>query len=183
MLGSLRRDPPPGYPISDLVPLAEPEQLTDERLITVDARDPDRWIRLDLSRGARVDDLDRSSWDIAVKRFRIVVNGGEGFVGSAGALRMPGRTFESLWEAPAGPYIGSRVTSGGDTVNSELDGWYRYGFLSHLLEPSDAVYILRTADGKYARLEIVGYYCPGAEPGCVTLRYVYQGDGSRRLAD
>jgi hypothetical protein len=27
----------------------------------------------------------------------------------------------------------------------------------------------------------VGYYCPGGQPGCVTFRYVYQGDGSRAV--
>ncbi len=45
------------------------------------------------------------------------------------------------------------------------------------------MYAIRTADGRYAKVEIVGYYCPGAEPGCLTLRYVYQGDGSRRLSN
>lgn len=37
---------------------------------------------------------------------------------------------------------------------------------------------MRTADGRYAKLEMVGYYCPGARPGCPTFRYVYQGDGT-----
>jgi len=40
------------------------------------------------------------------------------------------------------------------------------------------VWAVRTADGRYAKLEMVGYYCPGARPGCPTFRYVYQGDGS-----
>ena len=37
---------------------------------------------------------------------------------------------------------------------------------------------VRTADGRYAKLEILGYYCPGAHPGCLTFRYVFQGDGT-----
>jgi hypothetical protein len=179
---SIRRDPPPGYPISALEPGPEPTGLTGERLVTIDARDPGRWARLDLSRAALVEDGDPGSWDIAARRFRIVVNGGVGFDGNAGALRLPERTFESVSEAPAEGFVTSQVTAGGDTIHSELDDWYRYGFFSHLLEPEDAVYVIRTADGRYARLEIVGYYCPGANPGCLTLRYVYQGDGSRRLA-
>jgi len=36
---------------------------------------------------------------------------------------------------------------------------------------------LRTADGRYAKIEILGYYCIGALPGCTTFRYVYQGGG------
>jgi hypothetical protein len=37
---------------------------------------------------------------------------------------------------------------------------------------------VRTTDGRYAKLEILGYYCPGGQPGCLTFRYVFQGDGS-----
>jgi hypothetical protein len=40
---------------------------------------------------------------------------------------------------------------------------------------------VRTADGRYAKLELVSYYCPRSQPGFVTLRYVYQGDGSRNV--
>ena len=181
VLSSVRRDPPPGHPISVLEPTSEPTSVTEERLVTIDARDPDRWTRLDLSRATIVGGSDLRGWDIAARRFRLVVNGGHGFAGQAGARRLLGRSFESVSEAPANGYVGSLVTPGGDTVNAELDGWYRYGFFSHLLEPDDAVFAIRTADGRYAILEIVGYYCPGAEPGCLTLRYVYQGDGSRRV--
>jgi hypothetical protein len=41
------------------------------------------------------------------------------------------------------------------------------------------VYAIRTADGRYAKLEIVSYYCPGAVSGCLTFRYAYQGSGAR----
>jgi hypothetical protein len=44
------------------------------------------------------------------------------------------------------------------------------------------VWAVRTADGRYAKLEMVGYYCPGPQPGCPTFRYVYQGDGTTRVA-
>ncbi|HSR42903.1 MAG TPA: HmuY family protein, partial [Longimicrobiales bacterium] len=53
---------------------------------------------------------------------------------------------------------------------------------SHILRPKDRVFAVRTADGRYAKLRILGYYCPGARPGCLAFRYVYQGDGSRRVA-
>jgi hypothetical protein len=49
------------------------------------------------------------------------------------------------------------------------------------VKPSPRVYALRTADGRYAKLEILSYYCPGAMPGCVTFRYVYQGAGGTEL--
>jgi hypothetical protein len=38
-------------------------------------------------------------------------------------------------------------------------------------------FVIRTHDGRFAKLAILDYYCPGAEPGCVTLVYTYQGGG------
>jgi len=32
-----------------------------------------------------------------------------------------------------------------------------------------------------AKIELLSYYCARGEPGCVTFRYVYQGDGSARV--
>ena len=43
-------------------------------------------------------------------------------------------------------------------------------------------YAVRTADGRYAKFSIVGYYCGEVRSGCFTIRYAYQGDGSRRLS-
>ena len=45
-----------------------------------------------------------------------------------------------------------------------------------------AGYAVRTADGHYAKLEIMSYYCAVVGTACVTFRYAYQGDGSRTLA-
>jgi hypothetical protein len=46
----------------------------------------------------------------------------------------------------------------------------------------DLTYAIRTADGKYAKMRLLSYYCDGGQAsGCFTLEYVYQGDGSRRF--
>ncbi len=90
--------------------------------------------------------------------------------------------FAAVSAAPSAITGASRVTANGDTVNATLEDWYDYSFLTHLLEPGPTTWILRTADGRHAKVRILGYYCPGAEPGCVTLEYAYQGDGGLRLA-
>jgi len=36
-----------------------------------------------------------------------------------------------------------------------------------------------TADGRYAKIQLVSYYCPRSQPACLTFPYIYQGDGSR----
>jgi hypothetical protein len=179
VIGSVSREPPAGYPVSDLVAQPEATGLIRERTITLDARDPERWARLDLSRAALVDDA--SQWDLAARRFRLIVNGGPGFAGAAGVISVEG-DYDTIDVAPATGYQVSAISVGGDTVNSVLARWYDYGFFSHLLSPKDVAYVLRTADGKYAKFRILGYYCPGAEPGCLTIKYTYQGDGGRRFA-
>jgi hypothetical protein len=53
----------------------------------------------------------------------------------------------------------------------DLGKWYRYGMLSHLLESTGEVYPVVTGGGRSGQLEVLSYYCPGLEAGCVTLRY------------
>jgi hypothetical protein len=72
--------------------------------------------------------------------------------------------------------------SGTEVRNGALERWYEYSWMSHRLKPNGHVYAVRTADGKYAKIEILSYYCVDGSPGCLTFRYVYAGDGGRRVA-
>ncbi|MFQ5888849.1 MAG: HmuY family protein [Gemmatimonadota bacterium] len=178
---SLWRREPPAFPITHRTPQEAGDSL-GRGLVTLDARDRRAWVRFDFSRSAVVESGEPAGWDVAARRHRLIVNGGQGFAGHGGVIEVTGTPYEAVGEAPDEGYTGSRVTAGGDSVNSVFDGWYRYGFFSHLLEPKPATYIVRTADGRYAKLRILSYYCPGAEPGCLTFEYSYQGAGGTRLA-
>ena len=116
-------------------------------------------------------------WDLGFRRHHILVNGGDGFAGEGGAIALEGVAFDSLSLAPESGYLPS--TAGRDSTSPAFEDWYDYGFTSHLLEPRPRVYAIRTADGRYAKLEIVSYYCPEAVSGCLTFRYAYQGSGAR----
>jgi hypothetical protein len=148
-----------------------------ERTWTIDASNTGRWAAFDFSRGSTVPAGDPDGWDIAFRRFNVMTNGGDGFAGRAGIVDLGVVPFDSVVEVPATGYVGSSVRS--DSSNAAIERWYTYGFTSHILSPKANVYALRTADGRYAKLQILSYYCPGATPGCVTFRYVYQGNGSR----
>jgi len=178
---SLARPRPAGRPPTALVPDSEPVGLVRDRTITIDARSDARWVRLDLSTGGEVAADEDRAWDLAVRRFQVIVNGGPGFAGEAGVLSLHGVSFDEVLEAPPEGYGTSEVSAGGDTTTVLLEDWYDYSFFSHLLTPSPTVFVLRTADGRFAKFEFLDYYCPGADPGCVTLRYAYQGDGSLQL--
>lgn len=176
---SVTRPETPVFALSRLEARELPTGFSGPDTVTLDARDGDRWVRFDLGRG-RVSGPGEP-WDLGVRRYRLVTNGGDGFVGDAAALRLEA-PFADVAEAPAAGYRASRVTGGGDSVNAALEDWYAYSLFSHLLEPQPATFVVRTHDGKYAKLAVLGYYCPGPEPGCLTIEYAYQGDGSRRLA-
>jgi hypothetical protein len=142
---------------------------------TLDASSPDRWLFFSFSSGSFLESPGPMSWDLAFRRFTIISNGGPGFGGSAGVLSLGPVDFEQVRTVPRDGYVTTTVRR--DSVNAAVQRWYECGFTSHLLTPKPLVYAVRTAAGKYAKLEFLSYYCPGALPGCVTFRYVYQGSG------
>ena len=153
------------------------EGLVGPLTYTIDATDGAAWRHFDFSSGSRVEPADPLGWDIAFRRFHVIANGGERFPGKAGVLDLGEVGFDSVLAAPATGYIETR--SARDTLNPAIDRWYTYSWISHILKTSDHVYAVRTADGRYAKMRILSYYCPGAVPGCMTFEYVYQGSGSR----
>ncbi len=176
---SLRRPTPPTFSITRRAPTDVGDSLVSGR-VTLDARSADRWSFFDFSRNAPVLDPGPLDWDVAVRRTSWIVNGGEGFAGHGGA-QASSADYDRLGVAPTGAYIGTTL-SAGDSVNAAFERWYRYDYLSHLLWPRSNSFLIRTADGRFAKLEIESYYCLGPEPGCVSFRYTYQGDGSGVLA-
>ena len=174
---ALHRPEPPAFPPT---PARESEvgaRLIGPTVYTIDAGSPAEWRFFDFSRGSVVSDAGPLGWDLAFRRFRIIANGGHGFAGDGGIADLGPAVFDSVVEVPEVGYV--VTTTRRDSTNAAIAHWYRYGFTSHILEPEPRVYAVRTADGRYAKLEILGYYCPGARPGCLTFRYVYQGSGSR----
>jgi hypothetical protein len=162
---SLLRPEPAGF-----VPTAEavPYGAADGSLrLTIDASDPTAWQYVSLARGEHVSD--GAGWDLAFRRFNVIANGGAGFPGR-GAIADVGPTVFEEVRVPSEASFRA-TTAGRDSTNAAIARWYRYGFTSHLLTPLDRSYVVRGAGGAYYAVRILGYYCPGARPGCVTIRY------------
>ena len=148
-------------------------------LYTVDATRPEPWRYFAFRVGSVIEDPGPRDWDLAFRRYEIIANGGPTFMGAGGVADLGEVAFADVKAVPEGGY---QATEGGaDPRNPALARWYSYGYFSHLLRPKPRVWAVRTADGRYAKLELVSYYCPRSQPGCVTFRYVYQGDGSRNV--
>jgi hypothetical protein len=149
-------------------------------LYTVDATDAERWRHFSFRLGSVVDDADPKGWDLAFRRYQIIVNGGAGYQGQGGVADLGAVPFAEVRALPSTGYDVTETRP--DPRTAAIASWYRYGFFSHVLTPKPHVWAVRTADARFAKMEMVAYYCPGSRPGCVTFRYVYQGDGSPVVA-
>ena len=167
---TLRQPDVPTYALTSSSPREAGRALVGPVLYTVDARSADVWRNFSFRLGAMVD----GSGDLAFKRYAIVAGPG------AGVRDLGETTFEQVRAVPADGYLGNEGAA--EPHNPAIAAWYRYGFFTHVLTAKPHVWAVRTADGRYAKLEMVGYYCPGPQPGCPTFRYVYQGDGTTRVA-
>jgi hypothetical protein len=175
---TLRQPQIPTYPPTPPAPSDAGQALVGPVVYTVDATSGEQWRHFSFRVGAVVDEV-APSWDLAFRRFQIIANGGAGFLGHAGIRDLGPVRFDAVETAPADGYQGNEGNP--DPRNPAIAGWYRYGFFSHILSPKPHVWAVRTTDGRYAKLEMLGYYCPGSQPGCVTFRYVYQGNGTPAL--
>jgi hypothetical protein len=144
---------------------------------TVDAASSENWQYFDFSSGSLVGSADPVAWDIAVRRFHVIANGGPAFSGTGGIIDLGPVPFDSVTEAPRDGFV--ETVARRDSVNAAIDRWYSYSWITHLLESKEHVYIVRTADGRYAKMRVLSYYCPGAVAGCFTFEYVYQPNGDR----
>jgi hypothetical protein len=167
---TLRQPDVPTYPPSAHGPRDAGRALVGPILHTVDATAADAWRYFSLRVGAVVD----GSGDLAFKRYAIVAGPG------AGILDLGDIAFDQVRAVPAEGYQANEGAA--EPRNPAIASWYRYGFFTHVLNPKPHVWAVRTADGRYAKLEMIGYYCPGPQPGCPTFRYVFQGDGTTRVA-
>jgi hypothetical protein len=184
----------PGPPVGNFtVTLPTPVEVGD-RLVgpvryTLDARAAEQWTFFDFSRGSVVDVPHQFGvdWDLAFQRHKVLANGGATNPKGRGAiLRLEAQAFDEVLEAPAQGYIEDTIAfinpESISTENLAIKAWYDYNFLTHVLQPKAHVYAIRTADGKYAKMRLLSYYCDGGQAsGCFTLEYVYQGDGSRHF--
>jgi hypothetical protein len=174
---SLQREPPPAYPLSELQPVHVGDRLHGPAVVTLDASAG--WVYFSFATASDVAPAGPRDWDIAFRRFHVMVNGGTGFAGQGAVADLGAVDLHAVAAAPATGWV-DRARR--DSTNEAIARWYDYGFTSHLLTPRPRVYAVRTADGRYALLRFLSYYCEGGHPGCITFEYVYRGDGTRHFA-
>lgn len=133
-----------------------------------------------------------SKWDLAFSGTTIRVNNTTGGTGNGGAFVYVG-TFDALTSVPQDSVfrIDNHPTSYAIAKGSGK-GWYNYDGATNLLTPIPGrVLVIRTASGKYAKVEILNYYRGGVTPLAsasdeikiseqryYTFKYTYQSNGT-----
>lgn len=163
------------------------DRLVGPVVYTIDARSQTEWTYFDFSRNSVVTVSTRESleWDLAFRRTKILTNSGKtNPQGGGGAINLGPIDFYTVERAPAEGYLTDRQGKNFlETENEALLSWYSYNMMTNTLRTKNHTYIIRTADGKYAKMRILYYYCAGHVSGCMTIEYVYQGDGSRNFTN
>jgi hypothetical protein len=130
-----------------------------------------------------------NKWDVAFSRTTIYTNSGSSGSGNGGAIILKNTNWEDVKTAPEGGYNVDSETSPAIPAGSG-NGWYLYNPETHLISAAaGVVFVIKTGDGKYAKLQIMSYYKgapqnPDAmtdQSGFYSFKYFYQPDGSRDL--
>ncbi|MGV7220530.1 MAG: HmuY family protein [Nitrospinales bacterium] len=154
--------------------------LLDPKGVLINASSDKDWAYFDFSRGKQVKIHDRSSleWDLAFRRGKILTNGGAtNKFGKAAILEIGEVDFDTVAEVPTDKYV-QDVSTRTETENPALLKWYKYNYFTHKLTAKKAIYSVRTADNKYAKVQFMGFYCANDEAGCIKMKYVYQDDST-----
>lgn len=130
-----------------------------------------------------------TKWDVGFRGTTIIVNGGAIRTGQGGAYVHTG-TFEELTTVPTSATFAQDQSAGSLAIPARSGtGWYNYNQATNVISPIPGrVLVVRTADGKYAKMEILSYYenAPAtpdqtSKQRYYTFRYVYQPDGSTKF--
>ena len=135
-----------------------------------------------------------TKWDIGIKFYNIIVNSHASGPGQAAVKVMTDGNYLNFKDA-------SGITNFSyDTTTTKLaidynykspTSWYNYIPANHGFSPKAGLYfVLKTAEGKYAKMEITDVFYEVYEPGAMypnflkyKFRYVYQKDGSTNLGN
>ena len=132
-----------------------------------------------------------TNWDLAFSGTTIRINGGTSGTGAGGAFVWVG-AFDNLATVPADSVFKTDNYPSYAITKGSGKGWYSYDGATNLLTPIPGrVLVIKTADGKYAKVEILNYYRGGATPSAsatdeiktteqryYTFRYTFQSSGS-----
>lgn len=148
---------------------------------------PTAYFSIETGKEVPASDVSEKNWDISFKRAEIKLNGGISGSGNAAAV-ISNLSFNEIEIAPEEGYIkdgeGPNEETGLDIPSGlAFTNWFTYSNEQHGVQPKDQVYIIRTANNKYAKLKILSYYSDSTPSisASYTFDYTFQPGGSKVL--
>ena len=114
-----------------------------------------------------VDSYKDASWDLAIKRFVLRVNGGDSGLGGVEVAKVVAEDLADVTAAPAdGEFTTDDWATDDCTLNpgplgepaTALSDWYGYDEATSRLTPKGEIYVLRRADGSAIKLDLKTFY-------------------------
>ena len=105
-----------------------------------------------------------NNWDVAFRATSILVNGGVATSGQPartgiGAASVVTGIFKNITTAPADNLFAQDTATSYAIPTGSGNGWYNYNGATNLISPiAGKVIVVKTHDGKYAKMEILSYY-------------------------
>jgi heme-binding HmuY-like protein len=149
-------------------------------LTRIDATKNDLWVYLDLETGAEVFPAAPGSslaWDLGFQRFKIRTNSGTSGTGGMETAPLPGASFDELTKAPASGYVVDQEEDSADEGTDPdyaflLDpAWYLYDLGVHAVKARDIVYVVKTVESGFYKVQMTGYYDDAGTGGYPTFRW------------
>jgi hypothetical protein len=136
-----------------------------------------------------------TKWDIGFRGTTIITNSGNSGPGAGGAFVQLGLFTDLKTIAADSTFRSDNAPSAYAITSGSGRGWYVYDAPTNLVNPIPGrVLVIRTADGKYAKIEILNYYKGGITPAATasddiklktqryyTFRFVLQTNGTKNF--
>jgi hypothetical protein len=138
-------------------------------------------------------DSNSKKWDIGLRGTTIITNAGTSGPGTGGAFVFKGTFDELKTISPDSTFKVDNAPTSYAIPTGSNKGWYVLDFVTNLLSPIPGrVLVIKTANGKFAKIEILNYYKGGTTPAAnatdaekssrqrfYTFRFAYQSNGSK----
>ncbi|TAH14381.1 MAG: hypothetical protein EAZ12_00785 [Sphingobacteriia bacterium] len=150
---------------------------------------------LETNKSVPSSDSATTKWDLGFRGTSIIINGGNSGPGMGSGFVFVG-LYNNLSTIPADSTfkVDNAPTSYAITAGSNR-GWFVYDAINNLVNPIPGrVLVIRTASGKYAKVEILSYYKGGVTPPAsasdaiklneqryYTFRFTYQPNGTKNF--
>lgn len=136
-----------------------------------------------------------TKWDLAFNGTKILTNGGTSGTGLGGAFVQVGLFDEIKTISADSVFKTDNAPASYAITYGSGKGWYTYDPIKNLITPlAGRVLVIKTASGKYAKVEIISYYKGGATLAATapdaekiskqryyTFRFIYQPNGTKNF--